>query len=601
MYDAYGPDSLDFVPYDGACGDFLITTKDSEELRAKFTALGAEVMVRNGHTVYTWNLPRGQHILSGTGIFDGKFAIGPAVLDRFPEQPGVGMFNLLSFWSDKTTVRSDICAHHSLYYGAGIVTNRLHLAALAVGTLDLRGAFANAAFNSVICHQLSTIATPVEGVNVLLGGEEVEITNTVTARQRDAVFPGPPTDDKGNAQTLTPDEYHALVEKGAEEIIANVEAILDSGRPVMCDISGGRDSRIVLAAVVALGRMKDVVFNTKVTPNKLGDVDVAIATGLVKEFGGSYHPNPEPIGWDVSTPRERLLKRRSHLFGAYHFFPKAQLNTVHALGEVKGVRMLGGAGEIYRDVFQKFLQVTDRRQPYDRGTLRRHLMAREAWEDVPEIITSAMPLFTQTFDHLPGATLSQKVDSHYFFFRNSYHYGIKMPKIGNAEDINPGVSISLLKAARGLPPEVKATGRVVFDITRALCEKLAYVQYDKPWQVDFTQSDYHRPSQYDRQVLELPPAPELLQQRAKAARTPIKRPASPDIDFKALCWEMFTENFDRLRAQDSELSVYASDKLYHLGKTAWENMDGNKAGINRTGSFASRMQAFNDFLTVMKG
>ena len=601
MYDAYGPDSLDFVPYDGACGDFLITTKDSEELRAKFTALGAEVMVRNGHTVYTWNLPRGQHILSGTGIFDGKFAIGPAVLDRFPEQPGVGMFNLLSFWSEKTTVRSDICAHHSLCYGAGIVTNRLHLAAIAVGRLDLRGAFANAAFNSVICHQLSTIATPVEGVNVLLGGEEVEITNTVTARQRDAVFPGPPTDDKGNAQTLTPDEYHALVEKGAEEIIANVEAILDSGRPVMCDISGGRDSRIVLAAVVALGRMKDVVFNTKVTPNKLGDVDVAIATGLVKEFGGSYHPNPEPIGWDVSTPRERLLKRRSHLFGAYHFFPKAQLNTVHALGEVKGVRMLGGAGEIYRDVFQKFLQVTDRRQPYDRGTLRRHLMAREAWEDLPEIITSAMPLFTQTFDHLPGATLSQKVDSHYFFFRNSYHYGIKMPKIGNAEDINPGVSISLLKAARGLPPEVKATGRVVFDITRALCEKLAYVQYDKPWQVDFTQSDYHRPSQYDGQVLELPPAPELLQQRAEAARTPIKRPASPDIDFKALCWEMFTENFDRLRAQDSELSVYASDKLYHLGKTAWENMDGNKAGINRTGSFASRMQAFNDFLTVMKG
>lgn len=600
MYDAFGPDTLDFIPYDGACGDFLITTRDCEALRTRLSALGAEAMVRNGHTVYTWNLPRGQHILSGTGIFDGKFAIGPAVLARFPEDPGTGMFNLLSFWPDKTSVRTDICAHHSVYYGAGIVTNRLHLAAIAVGRLDTAGAFANAAFNSVICHQLSTIATPVEGVNVLLGGEEVEITDNVTARQRDEVFPGPPTDANGNPGYLTPDEYHALVEKGAEEIIANVQAILDSGRPVICDISGGRDSRIVLAAVVALGRMKDVVFNTKVTPNKLGDIDVAIATGLVKEFGGSYHPTPETIGWDVGTPRDRLLKRRSHFFGTYHFFPKAQLNSIHAIGEVKGVRMLGGAGEIYRDVFQKFLQVEDRRQPYDPGTLRRHLMAREAWETVPDIIMKSMPLYTRTFEHLPGATLSQKVDSHYFFFRNSYHYGIKMPKIGNTEDINPGVSVSLLKAARGLPPEVKATGRVVFDITRALCEKLAYVQYDKPWQVDFTQSDYHRPSQYDGQVLELPPAPELLKKRAEAAHFSVKRPKNPDIDFKAICWDMFSENFDRLRAQESELSAYASDKLYDLGKRAWEDMDGNKAGINRTGSFASRMQAFNDFLTVMK-
>jgi len=601
MYDVFGPETLDFIPYDGACGDFLITTNASEALRSRLAALGAEAMIRNGHTVYTWNLPRGQHVLSGTGIFDGKFAIGPAVLDRFPEKPGVGMFNLLSFWPDKTTVRSDICAHHSVYYGAGVVTNRLHLAAIAVGRLDTAGAFANAAFNSVICHQLSTIATPVEGVNTLLGGEEVEVTDTVTARQRDEVFPGPPTDDKGNAQTLTPDEYHALVDKGAEEIIANVQAILDSGRPVICDISGGRDSRIVLAAVVALGRMKDVVFNTKVTPNKLGDLDVAIASGLVKEFGGSYHPTPETIGWDMGTPQARLLKRRSHFFGTYHFFPKSQLNSVHAIGEVKGARMLGGAGEIYRDVFQKFLQVTDRRQPYDHDTLRRHLMAREAWDNVPDILQKSLPLYTATFDRLPGTTLSQKVDSHYFFFRNSYHYGIKMPKIGNAEDINPGVSISLLKAARGLPPEVKATGRVVFDITRALCEKLAYVQYDKPWEVDFTRSDYHRPSRYDGQVLELPPAPELLQQRAAAATLAVARPKTPNIDFKAICWQMFLENFDRLRAQESELSAYASGKMYKLGIAAWENMDGDKAGINRTGSFASRLQAFNDFLAVMKG
>ena len=114
MYDAFGPASLDFIPYDGACGDFLITTSDSDALRSRLSALGAEAMVRNGHTVYTWNLPRGQHILSGTGIFDGRFAIGPAVLDRFPEKPGVGMFNLLSFWPDKTSVRTDICAHHSL-------------------------------------------------------------------------------------------------------------------------------------------------------------------------------------------------------------------------------------------------------------------------------------------------------------------------------------------------------------------------------------------------------------------------------------------------------------------------------------------------------
>lgn len=600
MNQPFGPETLAFVPYDGACGDFLITTRDSKPLRNRLSAIGAQAMVRNGHTVYTWNLPRGQHVLSGTGIFDGRLVVGPDVLDRYPENPGIGMFNLLSFWPDKTSVRTDICAHHSLYYGNGIVTNRLHLAAIAVGRLNVAGAFANAAFNSVICHQLSTIATPVEGVNVLLGGEEVEVTDTVTVHRRDEVFPGPPTDDTGAPRTLPPDEYHALVDKGAEEIIANVQAILDSGRPVMCDISGGRDSRIVLAALAALGRTGDVIFNTKVTPNKLGDVDVDIATGLVREFGGRYPPLPDIIGWEVVTPRQRLIKRRSHLFGAYHFFPKTQLNSIHGIAGVTGVRMLGGAGEIYRDVFQTFLQVTDPHQPYDHDTLRRHLKARDPWDSVPEIMQQAMPLYTDTFDRLPGATFSQKVDSHYFFFRNSYHYGIKMPKIGHAEDINPGVSVSLLKAARGLPPEVKATGRVVFDITRALCEKLAYIRYDKPWEVDFTRSDYHRPSRYDGQVLDVQPAPELLKQQRAAENFPVDQPEPPPFNFKAICWKMFSENFDRLRAQDSDLSVYASDRLYVLGKKAWENMNGNQAGINRTGSYASRMQAFNDFLTVMK-
>lgn len=143
--------------------------------------------------------------------------------------------------------------------------------------------------------------------------------------------------------TLTPGDYHSLIREGAAEIVSNVEAIIDGPLPVICDITGGQDSRVLLAALVATGRVRDVVFYTKsfsereVRLRATGDAheairrkraDVEIAAALVRRYNGSYYPKSAPSEFTKSPIDENLRFWRSHRFGSYHFMTSDLLRTM---------------------------------------------------------------------------------------------------------------------------------------------------------------------------------------------------------------------------------------------------------------------------------
>jgi hypothetical protein len=138
---------------------------------------------------------------------------------------------------------------------------------------------------------------------------------------------------------------------------------------------------------------------------------------------------------------------------------------------------------------RRFLEKTSRQRRFD-----------------DEVFQATLHLLEETFYGLEGRTLSERLDSHYRQFRARIHFGSCM--VGGSA-WSPLMSPSLLAAARGLPADEYASGRVIFDVTCTLCEEVAYLPYEKAMP-DFSTSRYHKPSRFDGRTIHIAPAPELL-------------------------------------------------------------------------------------------
>jgi hypothetical protein len=254
------------------------------------------------------------------------------------------------------------------------------------------------------------------------------------------------------------------------------------------------------------------------------------------------------------------------------------VDRVAATKAAHEIRMMGGSGEMLRDYYQRFFTAVAPDAAATPDNIAR-IVARRIPKYLKHkpTITEALE---ETFAHIPGQTIGEKLDGHYMAFRNRYHFG---PSIKRDQlTLSPIASPSLLRAARGLPPAEKATGRVLFDVTQALCERLPYYPHDKPGYTAFASSPYHRASKFDDAPPVLTPAPELL----TAERSPpkIRKPVVPKINLRDLCYTIALENFERLKS--GRFDYLCNDVLRaHI----------EESEPNRLGSWASKLQALSDY------
>ncbi|WP_216835515.1 hypothetical protein [Falsiroseomonas tokyonensis] len=289
--------------------------------------------------------------LFGLAMVGTSLTAGPKVVPKISAPVVNGQCALLncegSNEDPQIRISADFLGMVPLFYGSyGVhffVSNRLHLLVLALEDagytvdLDIGSVASMFLVDSSIGMQLSVRRTPLKGISLLGTQESILIT-----RQGGKVLTQPCLPD----EQLTPNEYYGLIKRGAEEVALNVQAAIDSGlgSPV-CTLTGGRDSRMILAAVMALGRLKDVRFAT----TAIHQEDVDVATGLVRFFGGAYGSSV-PSGYTTATSQEALQRYRSRFFGLYH---ELQLQgLVQPVFDAPTIRMVGGCGELYRDFYQ---------------------------------------------------------------------------------------------------------------------------------------------------------------------------------------------------------------------------------------------------------
>lgn len=589
-------DELLFVPHNPPLADFLVVTGNDTSLPRAMERLGARILRRPGHTLCLWGFPDGEILMAGAGIVDGQLHWGPKTLPRKPLSHGPGSYVILDLQSPELTINADPLGGHVLYVGAGLVTNRLHLAMKAVRKVDFASALASTHSNHMFCQQFNVADTPVDGVRIAMPGDTIKVASRVVVE-----VGNPPAEFY---TPLTPTEYWNYISLAAKELAENVDSILDSGLPVVCDLTGGQDSRVLLATLIALDRTQDVSFRTQyseadalVTATvsahralELKRADRRIAAALVKRYGGTYSPPPVRIvGRSARTVGENILTRRSQRFGSYHFVTNALLRTATVVHDQPYIRMMGGSGELYRSYYQRFFTAVEADLPFD-STVVGPMLRNTRNPILPTgLLEMSIPLFVDTFSVLPERTVGHRLDSHYRHFRNRYHFGANMSTGASHFVISPLWSPSLLRAASGLPEEDKGMGRVLFDVTRELCEELAYFPHDKPHPIS-TRSPFHKPSKYDDSPPELKYLDDPKDDRTTAAASPGAVEGASSSILPALCLEIARRSCRELRASKTPFAELCTDSFLDY----LENDMAQKP--TRIGSWSSRLQGFVDYL-----
>lgn len=277
-----------------------------------------------------------------------------------------------------------------------------------------------------------------------------------------------------------PEAYRHYLDAAVREILENVEAALTapqfSHRVLM--LSGGYDSRIILAAIAALGRLDEVEATSWIT----GDgMDARIASGLVRLTG------IRPVRVDAGNPmphEDGLDRWTSLMMGMANQF-NPQHDTVADLQSTQMIRLVGGGGETLRGhIARVALPAFGGGSP---GDSVEHLF-KQVFEGVkdesiasPECSQMAFDRHLEVTRDLPGHDAFSRLDMTQFYFKARVFFGdLALAAFVHHPYLTmPLFSPAAVKASLSTTPEHRFCAGVIFDLMMRLFPPLAYFPYDR--------------------------------------------------------------------------------------------------------------------------
>lgn len=270
-------------------------------------------------------------------------------------------------------------------------------------------------------------------------------------------------------------DYESLVDKAAEDIIASIQALRQSGLfdQFAVDLSGGRDSRVVFSAILKLGLLPVTPVDTRHVP---GTTDLRNALRIGEHYGASWFAEARdaPPLFPVDAA-EALAQWRSYYAGMYHRFYPLAYSTRGA--DLRLLRLTGACGGAFTAVWSKWV-----RKQLDSPTREEALAAvfvRLAPDIPAEYRPAALEAFSRTILAVPGESLGEKLDNHYLFFRDRMHFGMRAYSANQSHSTwAPLVSPFLLLASRSLPWPERRDSRVLFDVLARIVPELNFFPYE---------------------------------------------------------------------------------------------------------------------------
>lgn len=386
---------------------------------------------------------------------------------------GVGQYTYFNFSSNGFDACHDFFGMGSLYtyqneWGS-LVSNRSHLAAILlsrVGDIAVNKEYISSLVLDymIFSHQSFTHETPLSGL------ERVPLDSYVIVRDGNIEIA---QSNRFNVQS-EPEDYDQLMRMAVQEVKDGVgeftSLFCNEERPLVCDVSGGKDSRA--AIVPLLGGSLPITVNTIDVPSSR---DLDISTQICALYRLPYDCSSyrvKPLSW-----KDSLSVWRSYFMGEYN---RLAVPEVSPLGESMLLRVGGGAGEIYRDFWGK---VIDLEEEAELEEVVSHLIKDKnpylkmlPEEDVKSIKDYVLKQFSQFSHH---RTVKESLSDQYLYFRNRYHFGMRLfSTFHDALVYFPLLSPLLYHASRALSWEERESGKVFFDFISCQDPCLANLPYD---------------------------------------------------------------------------------------------------------------------------
>lgn len=264
-------------------------------------------------------------------------------------------------------------------------------------------------------------------------------------------------EDVSGIHVSTRDEYVdsliKFVEKSASRSLTLIKRYNER---VRVDLSGGQDSRFVLATLVAApGIIDRVNFHS----NRAWADDYKVATELGRAFGFKILNKPISLAKSSIRKAYRLWKLGS--LGTY-------LPVYPALGDAPqdALHFHGACGECYRDYF---------------GATGRELISkvRNAYSsDLADIFSQRLASSFVGMDSDIAAPESMMI--HYRHFRSRFHFGRSAYKNLSGRLITPLASPDLLRAATYLSEHQRIRFQLELDVFMLVDPRLARISFDDP-------------------------------------------------------------------------------------------------------------------------
>ncbi|MCV7622475.1 hypothetical protein M3B60_006815 [Micrococcus luteus] len=449
----------------------------------------------------------GQHIgLSGIGRTDSQLILPldrPFGRDLDHLSDICGQFSMFRIDSSQSAVTTDAFGmgqtYSSEHNGVALVSNRLHLHKLVLEVFGLpthldEVAAASLLFSdfSFFAQQTSLTQTLITGVDLIpVTHDAVLRAGTLHLREKSVYT---------NRSRHGIKDYSDLIRLGASDLIQNAAIALESRQfsELIVDLSGGKDSRLVFAAVSQVpGWREKVRLNSKDVP---GSDDLQIAAGIANRHQARFYTSKD-AGTTPLSVNDNLEFWRSYFLGQYNRLGIAAWSNLGR--NFSSMTLSGGLGELYRAFWSPQLHrhIEDKKAATDFAASLVHTVTSKEFAGM-EVLDGVIEALAAETESLPGSSLAEKVDNHYLFHRNRFHMGMRgFSTLHERLTWLPLASAHLFTASRLIPFEERSTGRVIRDVMEAIDPDMLSIRFDGGYPFnDVPGNSVHDPVELDESL-----------------------------------------------------------------------------------------------------
>lgn len=369
---------------------------------------------------------------SGKSKYHGKFIYGQADIPETVNLPElseeIGYFSLFRGSKKRFEITNDYFGTYPLYIyetaETSIVSNSFHLLALLAKrlgltlTLDIdcilpyfvtgeRMLFEQLASHHSFVKEIKKL--PIHSMCVFSPSTGLKLKNKAIGELMRCKIP------------FDESKYRILLKKSAREIIENIDIILNDERitSIVTDVSGGKDSRVVLGALLNCNTSnKNVYVYSKDVPQK-NDKPAFIPLNHVHNF--PYDTEAEKYVQD--DIQRKWLERRSFCLGTLFDYGIPWNLTAVREQPLERIRLTGAGGDMLLCPYfpMSFQNISYQSIADMAKTLSLHY--NNGLVDFEKIHSFVQTVIEQGLSEVEGTSPKDVFNNYYLYFRNVYHFG----------------------------------------------------------------------------------------------------------------------------------------------------------------------------------